>query len=86
MTNERRPYAPPKRHPIVDRAEDELIAGEPPDYERNLRIFEAMWLQARAAGVIPGPNPLEGVERKIELRKRLNAVRRPAQPSRRKSG
>jgi hypothetical protein len=78
--SEERPYAPARRHPLVDRFEDELIASEPVDYERNLRLFEAMWLQARAAGVIPGPDPLEGIDLKIRLLELLNAVRRPVEP------
>lgn len=36
-------YAPRERHPLVDKFERDLIASEPADYERSLRIFEAMW-------------------------------------------
>ena len=42
------------------------------DYQRNLRIFEALYEEAVALGVLPPANPLEGLEEKIYLAKRLN--------------
>jgi hypothetical protein len=53
--------------------ERRLIASEPPDYERNLRIVEAMVAEARALGVWPPQDPLEGIEVDIRWAKALNA-------------
>jgi hypothetical protein len=54
--------------------EDELIRSEPADYQRNLRIFEAMYEHARGLGVFPPKDPLEGIEFKIKFARDLNAL------------
>ena len=47
--------------------EQRLIASEPADFERNLRLAEDLYHHARALGRFPGPEPLEGVEINIRL-------------------
>jgi len=46
--------------------------GEIP-FEKNLRIFEALWREAVSLGVIPSANPLEGIETAIKIAKVLNS-------------
>jgi hypothetical protein len=48
---------------------------ESPDYFRNLRIFEAMYEQARRLGIFPLHDPLEGIEVDIHLAWALNRGR-----------
>ncbi len=55
--------------------EDAYIRSEPADYQRNLRIFEAMCEHARKLGQFPSQDPLEGIEFKIRLARDLNALR-----------
>lgn len=53
----------------------EWLRKEPIDYETNLRVIEALYEEARALGVFPLKHPLEGLEAKIELARRLNVSR-----------
>jgi hypothetical protein len=46
---------------------------EPLDYQRNLRLFEAMLSLARTLGVWPPSDPLEGLDTKIRMARMLNA-------------
>ncbi len=63
---------------IKDRAlweawEAQYIASEPPDFRRNLQIFEAMYEYARSLGLFRPADSLDGVESRIELARVLNA-------------
>lgn len=49
------------------------IRQEPVDYQRNLRIFEAMYDYARQMGAIDSSRPLEGIESRIRLARALHA-------------
>lgn len=64
-----------QRSPLLDEFEREHSRRTPPDYLRNLRIYEAMYEQAKAFGVLPPKDPLEGIEVKIRLAYALNHVR-----------
>lgn len=52
--------------------EDSYIARQPPDLLRNLQLLEGMYDLARALGVFPLANPLEGLETDIRVAKALN--------------
>jgi len=58
---------------IVRSFEHKLAGQEPADYRRNLRIFEALYSEARSLGVIPLKNVLDGIEADIRLAGVLNA-------------
>jgi len=47
--------------------ERRLIASEPVDFERNLRLAEDLYDHARRLGKLPGPDPIEGVETNIRM-------------------
>jgi hypothetical protein len=64
-----------KPHPLFDAFEREQSRKEPPDYWRNLRLYEAMYEHARRLGVLPPADPLEGIEHDIHLARALNRVR-----------
>jgi hypothetical protein len=55
--------------------EDEYIRSRPADYQRNLKVFEAMYEHARRLGVFASQDPLEGIEFKTRLARDLNALR-----------
>ncbi len=61
--------------------EDDLIRNDPPNYRRNLRLYEAMYKEAVALGALPAKNTLENLEWKIEFARKLN-VRTAAQKDR----
>jgi hypothetical protein len=52
--------------------ESGYVASEPADFQRNLKIMEAMYEHARALGVFPLVDPLEGLETDIRVAKALN--------------
>jgi len=52
--------------------EAQYIASEPPDFQRNLRLMNAMYEHARSLGVFPLKNPLEGLEDKIRMARMMN--------------
>ncbi|MEW5902592.1 MAG: hypothetical protein AB1715_14090 [Acidobacteriota bacterium] len=52
--------------------EKEWVRREPPDFFKNVRIYEAMYEEACLLGVLPSKNPLEGIDEKIKLAKALN--------------
>ena len=52
--------------------EDDFLRSEPPDYHRNLVIFEAMREEAVMLGVFLPKDPLEGIETIIQTAKVLN--------------
>jgi len=66
-----------RRTPLLDRFERDQIASEPPDYFRSLAIFEALWAEAVALGVLPFKDPLEGIEGTIELARALHVRTTP---------
>ncbi len=47
--------------------------GQPPDFEQNLQLFEALYEHARSLGVWAPADPLEGLEFKIQWVSALNA-------------
>jgi hypothetical protein len=57
--------------------EDALIAGEAPDFARNLRLFEMMYEEALALGILPGADPLDGIEDTIHLVRQLHVSTTP---------
>lgn len=63
------------RHPeILKRFEDDLARkeGRVP-YARAMKMFTSLWQEGKKLGVIPGKNPLAGIEVDIRLAKVLNS-------------
>jgi len=63
-----------RRPELVEAFERELQRRQPLDYQQNLRIAEALYEEARALGVLPLKDPLDGIEAKIRLVKALNSL------------
>ncbi len=63
-----------KNAQMLEQFELELVRSSPPDFRKNLRIVEALYQEARHLGVLPRPDPLEGIEHKIQLARALNSV------------
>lgn len=70
-----------RRPDMVQAVDDAWIVARPADYAANLRVFEALYEEARALGVFARSDPLEGIEDKIRLARALN-VRRVVGPAR----
>lgn len=60
-----------RNHELWEQFEREQTTAEAPDYHRNLRYFEALYREAQLLGVLPGANPLEGIEVDIRIAKVL---------------
>jgi len=54
--------------------EEQLIASEPVDFQRNLRLADSLYAYARRLGKIPGPDPLEGLDVHIRMLKVFHSV------------
>jgi len=52
--------------------ERDFVASAPPDFWKNLRLVEEMYEHARALGVFPLANPMEGLETKLWLARVIN--------------
>ena len=64
-----------RRTPLLDEFEARLRA-EPPDIELNRRLVAALSEQARAHGIFPLKDPLDGIDVDIRLARALHV--RPA--------
>jgi len=51
------------------------MAAEPPDYEQNLKMFEALVEHARRMGVWPPDDPVEELAAVIRVAKVMNGIR-----------
>jgi hypothetical protein len=52
---------------VFHKFEEQLIASEPVDFQRNLRLADELYAYARQLGTIPGPDPLEGLDVNIRM-------------------
>lgn len=52
--------------------EAEAVLSQPPDFERNLRLLQAMYQEAASLGRLAWSQPLEGLESRIRLARALN--------------
>ena len=59
---------------LLSRFDQEEMKKEPPDFRTALRIFEGMWMEGKAMGVLPLKDPLEGIEVDIRVARMLNNV------------
>ena len=51
-----------KRNSLLEAFEIEQMQNTKPDFFKNLRIFEALYEEAKQFGVFPLKDPLEGIE------------------------
>jgi len=61
-----------KNQELLEKFETKLISSQKLSYEKNLKIFESMWNLACELKVFPPENPMEGIEKDIELARILN--------------
>jgi hypothetical protein len=59
---------------LLEKFEREELKKENLDYRSALRIFEGMWLEGMALGVLPLKDPLEEIEVDIRIARMLNHV------------
>jgi len=61
-----------KMNNLLEAFEKEQARKSKPDFFKNLRIFEALFEEAKQLGVFPLKDPLEGIDVDIRLAKVLN--------------
>jgi hypothetical protein len=61
-----------KRKSLLAAFEKEQMQNSKPDFFKNLRVFEALYEEAKLLGVFPLKDPLEGIEVDIRLAQTLN--------------
>ena len=60
----------------LGRFEDDLLEkGPQPSFREALQLFESMWKEGVVLGILPLPDPLEGIEVDIELARVLNCLK-----------
>lgn len=64
-----------RNHDMLEQWKKKRSREQSPDYFQNLRLFEGLYEEARALGAFPLENPLDGLERKVRLARRLNVSR-----------
>lgn len=62
-----------KRPDLLGAFERDRMRAARPDFWSNLCLYEALYRQACALGVLPPENPLEGIEHDVQLARALNA-------------
>jgi hypothetical protein len=56
--------------------EVERIKAETVDIEKNFRILDALYEEARMLGVFPPKDPLEGIEEKVRLAWAIKGIKK----------
>ncbi|MCE5249973.1 hypothetical protein LLG96_07105 [bacterium] len=59
---------------LVDIFEKILTKNSPPDFERNLAVFDELYEEARIMGIFPLKDPMEDMDSKIFMVRVLNAL------------
>ena len=59
---------------LLAKFEREEMKRAKPDYLSALRLFEGMWREGMALGVLPLKDPLEGIDVDIRIARMLNDV------------
>ncbi|MCC7146198.1 MAG: hypothetical protein IT443_07105 [Phycisphaeraceae bacterium] len=67
-----------KSTPEWEAFEREQIRKEPADYHRNAQMFEAMYDWACTMNAFPLADPLDGLDKDIQLAKDLDSLPRPS--------
>ena len=62
-----------KNQKYLRKFEDNFIKNSKLSYMQKLMIFEAMWKEGIELGTIPLNDPLEGIEKNIQIAKILNS-------------
>ncbi len=62
-----------KNAELLERFEYKQLKKETLSYRDALKIYESMWLEAKALGVLPLKNPMDGIEVKIRISRILNS-------------
>jgi len=62
-----------RRHPLLEAFEADQLR-RPVSYGENIKVYEALWDEARLLGVLPSKQPLDGIEVDLALARAVNAV------------
>jgi hypothetical protein len=69
----------------IEKFERRLARKTKPDYEKNLRIYEALLDEARTLGVFPGPDKYEGIEIHTRISRMLKRAEKIARNRRKRT-
>ena len=62
-----------KNTELLERFEYKQLRKETLSYKDALKIYESMWLEAKALGILPLKYPMHGIEVKIRISRILNS-------------
>jgi len=63
-----------KNKHILEELDNQFILGKGRlSYDEALRLFEAMWIEAKNMGIVPLKDPMEGIDVDIRIARILNS-------------
>lgn len=62
-----------KNKKLLEKFENDLMKKEKFSYQQALKIYEALWIEAKNLKVLPLKNPMKGFDTKIKIAKILNS-------------
>jgi len=62
-----------KNKKLLEKFENDLMKKEKFSYQQALKIYEALWIEAKNLKVLPLKNPMEGIDTEIKIAKILNS-------------
>lgn len=62
-----------KNPKLLEKFEQEVVRNNKLSYSEAMKIFEAMWEEAKNLGVLPLKDQMEGIEVDIKIAKVLNS-------------
>ncbi|GAB4417211.1 MAG: hypothetical protein OHK0032_13270 [Thermodesulfovibrionales bacterium] len=62
-----------KNPSLLQKFEDSFIKSEPMSFDRAMRLFTALYNEAKTFGVFPPEDPMEGIEVDIRVARIINS-------------
>jgi hypothetical protein len=62
---------------LMESFDRNLIRDQPVDYRQNVLVYEALYREARALGIFPLKDPLDGIDVDLHLARVLNVRTNP---------
>lgn len=69
-----------KNYSLLQKFENSFIKNEPMSFDKALRLFTALYNEAKTLGVFPPKDPLEGIEVDIKIAKIVNSCLKNSLP------
>ncbi len=62
-----------KNYSLLQKFEDSFIRNEPMSFDRAMKLFTALYNEAKDLGVFPPEDPMEGIDVDIRIARIINS-------------